>query len=272
MIRSTSDRHRMDTMKHKVQISIPFTMLYDTYLDRFLTEGLNPEIAIEANALDRFKRDDFIRIADKFHDRALQVTLHGPFIDLAVGSSDKAVRDITRKRLQQMLDLVPVFKPYSVVCHTGFDWRRYGYNPTRWYQSSVHMWSWLAKELSRAGSRLMLENVYETKPEEVLPLLEPLDRLGVGFCLDIGHQASFGGGLPEQWCEVLGPYIGQLHLHDNYGVRDDHLGLGQGIIDFKELLVTVKEHCPQQPVVTLEVHREHELFPSLAYLEVIWPW
>ena len=78
----------MKAIKPKVQISIPFNMLHDTYLDRFLAEGLNPEIAIEAASLDRFKRSDFVRVADEFHNRSLRITLHGPFMDLAAGSAD----------------------------------------------------------------------------------------------------------------------------------------------------------------------------------------
>ena len=262
----------MKAIKPKVQISIPFNMLHDTYLDRFLAEGLNPEIAIEAVSLDRFKHNDFVRIADEFHKRSLRITLHGPFADLAAGSADKAVRTITRKRFEQMLELVPVFRPHSVVCHAGYDWRRYGYNPAGWYKRSLKQWKWLAKRLKKAGSRLMLENVYESEPEEMLPLLEPLSDFGVGFCFDAGHQVSFGQSTLEHWCRTTAPFLGQLHLHDNFGTGDDHLGLGQGVIDFKKLFRLVKRLTPQQPLVTLEIHNEEEIMPSLEYLERLWVW
>jgi sugar phosphate isomerase/epimerase len=262
----------MQDMKRKVQISIPFAMLRDTYLDRFLAEGLNPEIALEAAAFERFDRDDFVRIADEFHRRSLRITLHGPFMDLAAGSADRAVRAITRKRLKQMLALVPVFRPHSVVCHAGYDWRRYGYHPAGWYSRSLTVWKWLAKRLLKSGSRLMLENVYERGPEEILPLLEPLAKFGVGFCLDAGHQESFGQSTPEDWSRRLAPFIDQLHLHDNHGTGDDHLGLGRGRIDFQKLLGIVKQTTARQPIITLEIHNEKEILPSLAYLERIWPW
>ena len=263
---------QLSDIKRKVQVSIPFNMLHDTYLGRFLEEGLNPEIAIEAASLDRFKHSDFVRVADEFHKRSLRITLHGPFMDLAAGSADKAVRTITRRRLGQMLELVPVFRPYSVVCHAGYDWRRYGYNPAGWYKRSLKLWKWLAKRLDKDGTRLMLENVYEGEPEEMLPLLEPLEAYGVGFCFDAGHQASFGQSTFEHWCHRLAPFLGQVHLHDNLGTGDDHLGLGQGVIDFEQLLQQVKLVSPEQPVITLEVHNEKEVLPSLAYLERLWLW
>jgi len=99
----------------KVQINIPFTMLYESYLETFIEYGLNPEIGLDAAALDRFSMADFSRIAEKFHKNSRTVTFHGPFIDLSAGSPDPAVRRITRQRLEQLLELVPLFKPLSVM-------------------------------------------------------------------------------------------------------------------------------------------------------------
>ena len=42
----------MQDIIHKVQVNIPFRMLYDTYLDRFLEYALNPEIGIDAAILE----------------------------------------------------------------------------------------------------------------------------------------------------------------------------------------------------------------------------
>ena len=111
-------------IKRKVQVNIPFKMLYDSYLDRFLEYELNPEIGLDAAALERFTLADFKSIGDILHDNALSVTLHGPFIDLSAGSTDPAVMALTRNRFEQLLNLVPVFKPKAVVCHAGYDWKR----------------------------------------------------------------------------------------------------------------------------------------------------
>ena len=57
----------MQALLRQVQVNIPFTMLYDSYLDRFLGYKLNPEIGINAEALERFDFSDFQRIAEKLH-------------------------------------------------------------------------------------------------------------------------------------------------------------------------------------------------------------
>jgi sugar phosphate isomerase/epimerase len=257
---------------NQVQINIPFTMLHDTYLDRFLEYRLNPEIGIDAEALERFDLSDYQRIAEKIHARLLSITLHGPFIDLAAGSMDPAVKALTRNRFEQLLELVPIFRPAAVVCHAGYDRKRYSYFRDEWMGKSVETWSWLAGCLLGQGSRLMLENVYEEDSRDMRDILRLLKRQNVGFCLDAGHLIAFGRGHLKQWLEDLGPYIGQLHLHDNHGREDEHLPLGKGKIDFRLLFTYLISHNFPRPIITLEPHQEADLWPSLDYLADMWPW
>jgi len=256
----------------RVQVNIPFTMLYNTYLDRFLGYDLNPEIGIDAEALERFNFSDFQRIAEKLQAHQLSITLHGPFIDLSAGSTDPAIMAATRSRFEQLLKLVNVFRPRAVVCHAGYDWRRYGSFREEWIDNSLDTWSWLAGGLVEQGSRLMLENVYEDEPQDIRIILEGLKSQNVGFCLDAGHLFAFGNSELVQWLEGLGSYIGQLHLHDNHGRNDEHLPLGQGNIDFKHLFAYLISIDLPRPIITLEPHREEDLWPSLEYLATVWPW
>jgi sugar phosphate isomerase/epimerase len=261
----------MQALLRQVQVNIPFTMLYDAYLDRFLEYELNPEIGIDAQALERFDFSDFQCIAEKLHAHHLSITLHGPFMDLSAGSTDPAVKAVTRNRFEQLLKLVPVFRPRAVVCHSGYEWSRYGSFREEWFERSLDIWTWLAGSLVEQGSRLMLENVYENEPQDIRIILESLKSLDVGFCLDAGHLFAFGKSELKPWLEGLGSYIGQLHLHDNHGSHDEHLPLGQGKIDFKLLFAHLISNDLPWPIITLEPHREEDLWPSLDYLAKVWP-
>jgi sugar phosphate isomerase/epimerase len=200
------------------------------------------------------------------------VTLHAPFMDLSAGSPDPAVRRITRTRFEQVLGLVPLFHPLTVVCHTGYDWRRYDHLKEAWLENSLPTWSWLAGELRDAGTKLMLENVYERGPTEIGLLLERLGGSNVGFCFDTGHMAAFSDCGFERWVGALGNYLEQVHLHDNHGSWDEHLAMGQGAIDFPSLFQRLRVLREEPPVVTLEPHREEDLRASLEYLDMHWPW
>jgi sugar phosphate isomerase/epimerase len=118
----------------------------------------------------------------------------------------------------------------------------------------------------------MLENVYEHSPDDIRILFEKLGNQGVRFCLDTGHQAVFSHVPLETWVESLGTYLGQLHLHDNFGKQDEHRALGQGSIDIKMLLNQLIAIRREPPIITLEPHKEEDLWPSFEYLEKIWPW
>ena len=256
----------------QVQVNIPFSMLWDRYADRFLQAGLNPEVGIDAAAMDRFSRSDFAVMARRLLQRGLTVTLHGPFFDMCPGSLDPQVRAVTQRRFDQLLDLVPLFEPKTVVLHAGYDWKRYGYVRDDWLENSRETWFWLADRLNALGSRLMLENVYESRPEEIRPLFEQLIGQRVGLCLDTGHLSAFGNADAVEWIDAMADHLGQLHLHDNHGEVDQHLALGKGGIDFPALFERLAAIFPTPPVITLEPHEEDALEPSLAYLEAIWPW
>jgi sugar phosphate isomerase/epimerase len=247
-------------------------MLWDRYADVFLARGLNPEVGIDAAALDRFSRAEFKEMADRLHRRGVSITIHGPFCDLSPGSPDPWIRKVTRQRFEQLLDVVPLFRPKTVVCHAGYEWKRYGYLRDEWLQNSLKTWRWLAEKLLANGSRLMLENVYERGPEEMRIFFEKLRDQKVALCLDTGHQSAFSQTPLNVWIDSLGGYLGQLHLHDNHGRHDDHIALGQGCIDFRAFFKKLKRLCANPPIVTLEPHEEDALEPSIDYLSHIWPW
>jgi len=256
----------------QVQVNIPFSMLWDRYADRFLQSCVNPEVGIDAASMDRFSRAEFSEMAGRLLQRGLTITVHGPFFDMCPGSLDPQVRAVTRNRFEQLLELVPLFEPKTVVLHAGYDWKRYGYVRDAWLENSVQTWSWVAERVTGLGSRLMLENVYESRPEEIRPLFEQLAGQGVGLCLDTGHLTAFGNATAVEWLDAMAEHLGQLHLHDNHGEDDQHLALGTGGIDFPALFGRLAVLCPTPPVITLEPHQEDALEPSLSFLEKIWPW
>lgn len=263
-------------MKHpfvkQVQVNIPFRMLKEGYLDKFLEYGLNPEIGFDANTLDSMMFSDAESIVKQFHQTGRTITLHGPFMDLSPGSPDPDIQRISRKRFDQLAALVPLFKPKCVVCHTGYDHKRYWPMVDVWLEKSLEIWNPLAESLKREGTRLMLENVYEKTPSEILPLIEKLKVHDVGFCLDVGHQAVFGSLSLTQWVQTMSSHLRQLHLHNNDGKQDDHRALGSGSINIEELLKQLHSLNIQPVAITLEPHREEDLEPSLEYLTTIWPW
>jgi len=258
-------------IQQAVQVNIPFDMLQASYLDRFIQRRLNPEIRLDARTLEHGTLGDFKAIADRLHREQLRVTLHAPYVKLSAGSTDPAIRELTQRRFQQVLDLVPLFRPLSVVCHAGYDAKYHQFYLEHWTRFSLDLWSWLAQKLREQGTYLMLENVYEHEPSEIAVLLKPLRELQVGLCLDTGHCAAFARTPLDPWIDMLGGYIRQLHLHDNNGTWDDHMALGSGRIDFGPLIRFLRSRNGLPPITTIENHREVDLDRSFTYLQHHWP-
>lgn len=87
------------------------------------------------------------------------------------------------------------------------------------------------------GVTLCVENMYTTYPEE---LREIVDRMACGACWDVGH-ANFGKHPQYEGMTLLGKRIRVLHLHDNYGTRDDHSMPYFGTIDWDEIMRALRD-------------------------------
>jgi sugar phosphate isomerase/epimerase len=255
----------------RVQVNIPFPFLGKGYLDVFLDRGLNPEIGLDAYSLSNFQRRDFAQTAQAFIKARRRITLHAPFQDLLPGALDEMILSTSRRRLGQAFRLLPVFKPESIVCHLGYDAKLYQWSRQDWLQKSAATWQEFAAVAALHGVTVMMENVYETDPVLFLELLTLVNAPNLQVCLDVGHLQAFGRGDYDLWLNILWPHIGQLHLHDNRGDKDDHLALGQGNVPLKKVLYFIAMQG-RRPLVTLEPHQEGSLEPSLRYLAKIWPW
>ncbi len=258
----------MDVEKviQKAFVSCPFDMLVDTYLHRLLETGINPEIGLNRAVLNRFNIPDFVKVARVFEQHGVKCTIHGPFTDISIGAIDKEVRAASMRRMKMALDIAALFGAGSVVCHSGYDYRQYLEAEGEWIENIISSLEELSAYAQSAGTRLMLENVFEPDPGFHEQIFSAVTSPALGFCLDLGHLKVFSpASTLEQWLDAVGHRIGELHIHDNHGKEDDHLPVGQGILDFDSLFAWIEKKgiCP---VLTLEAHDEAAVFPSLEGL------
>ncbi len=246
---------------------MPFRMLVDEYLDIILKERINPEIGLDCFALDRFSRDEFRDVADLLHGAGLSITLHAPFFDLRPGAIDRKIRGVTMERLRQAFDLVPLFRPRSVVCHAAFDEKYYVSNEDVWLENSRDTWSRFIEIAAAAGTKIALENVYEGSPKFLSLLLDTFKgSQNICLCFDTGHFNAFSQSTLEEWMDALGSRTGQIHLHDNNGSADEHNPVGDGTFPFHRFFKLLKEKGAR-PIITLEPHTEEDLWHTLENIK-----
>ncbi len=102
------------------------------------------------------------------------------------------------------------------------------------------------------GVRLLVENLMSepTTPEHLAIILEMGHLDGIGVCLDLGH-AHVTVGVAEA-IGTLGARIASVHVHDNHGLKDEHLWPGDGTIDWAAAADALKK-LGTPPAVVLEI-------------------
>ncbi len=102
------------------------------------------------------------------------------------------------------------------------------------------------------GVRVLIENLTSeaTTPEHLITILELEHLDSVGICLDLGH-AHMGSGVAEA-IGIFGNRIGEVHVHDNHGTKDEHLWPGEGTIDWVATTEALKA-LPSHPASVLEI-------------------
>ncbi|MCS7199974.1 MAG: sugar phosphate isomerase/epimerase family protein [Caldimicrobium sp.] len=254
--------------KPLIHISIPFELLKEHYLEVILRKRLSVEIILKAEILDREERTSFRRIADTLKNESITLSIHLPFMDLSLGALDFWVRKISLKRLFQGMEVASLFEPILCVFHSGYhpDYHREPQEEWR----KIFTEEALPKILAFAedlGIVLALENTFEPEPEFMLPIFQSYhERLG--WCFDPGHARVFSERDELSWLTNLYPYLREIHCHDNKGKWDDHLPLGDGVIDFRRIFSFLKENN-LFPILTIEAKREEDVFKSLKYLQQI---
>ncbi|MFP4475809.1 MAG: sugar phosphate isomerase/epimerase family protein [Desulfatibacillaceae bacterium] len=253
----------------RVHVSIPYRMLVADYLPRVLERGMHVELGMDSLSLDAFDSEHMRRTAEEFHARGRRLSIHAPFLDLSPGSLDDWVLDVTKRRYEQLLERVGLFRPVTVVLHTGWDRLRYAFFEELWFERAAGTVDWFARRLAEeCDAVLTVENVFERTPSMIRRLFDELANDRVGFCFDTGHMNAFSTTTLGDWLSELGPDLREIHVHDNTGAADEHLAVGRGDVDWPRLFEYLHDNA-MEPVITCEAHTPEGVRESMEFLA---PW
>jgi sugar phosphate isomerase/epimerase len=199
---------------------------------------------------------------------AAPITMHGAFIDLISGSPDKRVAAIARDRYRQNLEIAYELDAKVIDFHANYlplvDHPSY---LPEWEKRQVEFWVPIAEEAVKAGVTLVLENMWEPDPGIICRVLTRINSPCLKACLDVGHASLYSKLPVSVWIEQLGNNLIYTHLHNNHGTTDEHLAFGDGVLDFPELLASLRA-LPNPPMFILELPTLSSIEASLSYLEL----
>lgn len=248
-------------MIKQVFAHVPYWFLQKD-LQLVLDRRVNPEVYISGEAYEGLNREELAAIAAAFREQGLKCTMHGPYVDLNPGSTERLVREATLHRYHQTLDAAEILRPRVIVLHPGYDRWRYGENREQWLKNSIETFGEILVRAERIGCTLAVENIFEEDPSTLKALLDAIDSPLFRHCFDTGHWNLFVKVGMEEWFAQMGRYIAEVHIHDNFGTKDDHNAIGDGNINFDLFFSLLEQHAPDA-AWTLEAHSKETLEKAL---------
>ncbi len=197
------------------------------------------------------------------HSFDLRYTVHAPVADINIASDNGHLRRAAIRVLADLSEVCDRIGAERLVVHPGHVWGEEMRDAAR--RALDRSLDELAAIQEEVNVRFVVENMGAW---DICFFREPgfLDRLadhGLGFALDVGH-AHVNGNL-EPFLERGSPI--HVHLHDNHGSRDDHLGCGEGSIDFCHVMHVI----PQNATKIVEPMSFHQYRSSLEHLRSVLP-
>ena len=208
----------------------------------------------------------FASVRRTMEETGLPVSVHAPFSDLNPASINQPIWEETVSQLEVTIRKAAEIAD-KVVIHPGYLSPVSRYDTALAWQNHKRACIRLGETAEAVGVKASLENMpnlddfFCRDPYELDGLV---DSTGMGTVFDVGH-ANTNGNLND-FCKVILPNASHLHIHDNNGVRDEHLPLGEGSIQWDKIMPKiVKEY--HGDIIVVEGRNPEEGRKSLEFLK-----
>lgn len=204
----------------------------ESVLERMTKDGFDVwEIFGEGRHYLPENEGEFARLLPSY---SIRPQLHMPISDVNIGSLNPRAWDLALRTHEQTIAVASRLGIERATIHPG------NHSPlSRGHYGKVHE---LTRQALRRldtvalehGVQLCLENMalgWAFETDSLDKILDLTQGTEYGHCLDVGH-AFISKRLPE-FLQHAGRFH-NVHLHDNQGVVDDHMTLGQGHVPWRQ--------------------------------------
>lgn len=185
--------------------------------------------------------------------------MHAPFADLCLGSVSDKIVEATKYYFAYAYEMAKKLNVKRITVHHGYV-PKTSYIPG-WINRAVAFWNEFLKDKEIPFD---MENMLELDPQIAKEIIDDANNDKLGINLDIGHAHCNSNTDVVDWIKNLGKRITYVHLHDNHGETDEHLGLGKGNINLIKVLTALNEYSPNA-VWALECNLE-DMEKSIIFL------
>jgi sugar phosphate isomerase/epimerase len=217
--------------------------------------------ALNSQRVQRLKR-----IARK-HD--IEYSVHAPFSDVNIASPSKPLLKAMIRRMEQSMNHALALDAYMWVFHPGTKTGISMFYPGEDWRQNLESVRLLVSMANKKGLNIALENVPEPFPF-LMKSVEDFQKfysevnVDVGMTLDVGH-AHIRNEV-KAFLKTFGRKIVHMHLSDNIGDNDRHLGIGFGNVDWNDFAKWNKEISYDRVMVVESVENVEECLSKLRSL------
>ncbi len=192
------------------------------------------EIVLESpNSVDSFSVEKREKLRELLKESGLYSTIHSPFSYIDSASPNKDVRRMALVELVETFKIAKALDAKIVTIHAP-DYRLL---LSEIFDAYVETISALWSEIKDYGVKLAIENTMQNY-RQFNKIIERLNNSEIAITYDVGH-ANLNGDPIKFLEEIPIEIIANVHLHDNFGSKDEHLPIGSGRIDFLGVLKTL---------------------------------
>jgi sugar phosphate isomerase/epimerase len=248
----------------RVHVHLSYKKLLEN-LDIVREKRLDLEIYFDSITLDNIVSNDIQKLKETL-DWNPHLTFHGPYMDMSPGGVDERVRRVTVIRFLHLVGIARILRPRILVFHPGYDkWRFHGHQDL-WLENSLKTWRLILEDAKDIGASIAIENVFEEDPSTLESLIKRMDSTKFGICFDTGHFHLFSKKPLKEWIDRLGSHLLEVHIHDNNGIEDEHLAIGDGKFDFNSLFKLLN-NLPHKPLLIIEAHGKEATEKSIERIK-----
>ncbi len=191
---------------------------------------------------------------------------HGPFIDMIHYSSDPEIMEVCRLRYLQAFDVAEALGARYLLFHSQYNpIIRVPVYPEVYHEYSLRFWPEIVEEAEERKIPVYVENMFDDTPDPICRVAESLNSPWFKLCLDVAHADIHSDLDIGAWIDAYGDFLCHVHLNDCHGVLDDHLGLGQGVLDIPRVIAKLK--ATGLPL-TYALETGKHTVASLRYLQI----
>ncbi len=256
------------------QAKIGLSMLYTlgepfTKMIKRLSNMPTEYIEIVDDGLHTLNKKRAALIAEAAKSTDKKFTLHAPFADINIASPSKPMLKASLKRLTQSISYANTINAELMVIHPGSKTGISMFYPEADWKQNVQSLKVLRKTADDYGVKLAIENLPEKygflmNSPVAFQRLYKETNLHFAITLDFGH-ANLEKQI-EPFLTEMSNQLVHLHVSDNFGEVDQHLGIGYGTINWRNIVSTLKKNDFKGTVMAEVVEHVEESVQKLRQL------